>query len=521
VRGILLATVALALLAAQQASAGTSMFVGAAEDNVRSLDPLATKAKMDLAALAGLSVVRMTATWSPGESEVGGNDRIVLQNVSAAAQLDGVRVILSIYPRDGRTAPLSSRARGEFAQYAASIARAFPAITDFVIGNEPNLNRFWMPQFGANGVDLAARSYELLLATAYDALKSVSPDVNVIGGALSPAGQDKAASTRQTHSPTAFIKDLGAAYRATHRRRAIMDMFAIHPYLIPSRLPPTFAHPRTTTIGIADYPKLVRLLTNAFAGTGQRGETLPIVYDEFGYQTQIPAQKRFAYSNLGSPAAKDAITEAQQAAYYRQALALAACQPTVAGLLIFHVADERDARAWQSGLYYANNSPKTSLPAVRSAALAAQAGTLGACAMQKTTSNLGTVTFHEPSTTQPSTTQPGTLELDFSCATVCSYAAQVIDAETGEVVAGTEGKALGAQSLTIPAAGLVTGSYQYVLRALKSGKPGTGEERTSRPFAFVAPAAAPPPPSGFPRLPPARALLPTLQPTAPPVVQPG
>jgi hypothetical protein len=314
-----------------------------------------------------------------------------------------------------------------------------------------------------------------------------------------------------------------------------MDMFAIHPYLSSSRLPPTFAHPRTTTIGIADYPKLVRLLTHAFAGTGQRGETLPIVYDEFGYQTQIPAQKRFAYSNLGSPAAKDAIPEAQQAAYYRQALALAACQPTVAGLLIFHVADERDARAWQSGLYYANNSPKTSLPAVRSAALAAQAGTLGACVTQKTTNNLGTVTFHEPSdtqpsttqpsTTQPSTTQPSTLELDFSCATVCSYAAQVIDAETGEVVAGTEGKAVGTQSLTIPATGLVTGSYQYVLRALKSGKPGTGEERTSRPFDFVAPVAdpppAPPPPSGFPRLPQARALLPTLQPTVPPVVQPG
>jgi hypothetical protein len=530
VRGIVLAIVALSLLAAQQASAGTSMFVGAAEDNVRSLDPLATKAKMDLAALAGLSVVRMTATWSPGEYEVSGDDRIVLQNVSAAAQLDGVRVILSIYPRDGRTAPLSSRARGEFAQYAASIARTFPAITDFVIGNEPNLNRFWMPQFGANGVDLAARSYELLLAAAYDALKSVSTDVNVIGGALSPAGQDKAASIRQTHSPTAFIRDLGAAYRATHRRRAIMDMFAIHPYLIPSRLPPTFAHPRTTTIGIADYPKLVRLLTYAFAGTGQRGETLPIVYDEFGYQTQIPARKRFAYSNLGAPAAKDAIPEAEQAAYYRQALALAACQPTVAGLLIFHVVDERDARAWQSGLYYANNSPKTSLPAVRSAALAAQAGTLGACITQKTTSNLGAVTFHEPaatpaSTTSPSTTQPGTLELDFSCTTVCSYAAQVIDAETGEVVAGTEGKAFGEQSLTIPAAGLATGSYQYVLRALKSGKPGTGEERTSRPFAFTAPAPEPPPapptPSRFPRLPQARALLPTLQATVPPVAQPG
>ena len=85
-----------------------------------------------------------------------------------------------------------------------------------------------------------------------------------------------------------------------------MDMFAIHPYLIPSRLPPTFAHPRTTTLGIADYPRLVRLLTRAFRGTAQRGETLPIVYDEFGYQSQIPAAKRRLYTHLAAKAAEGA-----------------------------------------------------------------------------------------------------------------------------------------------------------------------------------------------------------------------
>src|SRR5205823_5221514 len=214
---IALTALALSLLVVRPALAGTGMFVGAAEDDARSLDPVAAKSKMDLAALAGLGTVRMTSTWSPGERSVGADERAVLQNVSAAAQLDGVRLMLSIYPRDWRTTPLSSRARGEFAQYAASIAREFPAINDFVVGNEPNLNLFWMPQFGAGGVDLAARSYELLLAQTYDALKSVSPDVNVIGGALSPRGQDKAEAARPTHSPTAFIADLGAAYRKTHR----------------------------------------------------------------------------------------------------------------------------------------------------------------------------------------------------------------------------------------------------------------------------------------------------------------
>jgi hypothetical protein len=510
---IVFVLVALLLVAARPALGGTGMFVGAADDGARSLDPFKAKAKMDRAAVAGLGVLRMTVVWSPGQQTVGGDDLVALQNASAAAQLDGVRLILLVYPQDSRTAPLTSRARGEFAQFTASIARRFPAITDYIVGNEPNLNRFWMPQFGAGGRDLAAPSYELLLAATYDALKSVSPDVNVIGGALSPSGQDKATSTRQTHSPTVFIKDLGAAYRHTGRRRPIMDMFALHPYLIPSRLPPTFAHPKTTTIGIADYPKLVRLLTTAFAGTAQRGETLPIVYDEFGYQTQIPASKRSLYTHLGSPAAKDAISETLQAAYYRQAFALAACQPTVAGLLIFHVADERDARGWQSGVYYPNGTPKGSLAAVRSGALAAQNGTLGTCAVSKTTNNLGAVAFHEPTVTEPRM-----LAIDFSCELPCSYTAQVVDAQTGAVVAGAAGKAVGQATVALPAGSLEAGSYQYVLRTLKSGKPGTAEARFSRAFSVPLGAQSEPPAvllPALPLLPLSPFALPTLLPTVP------
>jgi hypothetical protein len=485
------------------AHAGTAMFVGAAEDNVRSLDPAVTKSKMDLAALAGLGTIRMTVTWTPGEARVGGDDAVVLRNAADAAQFDGVRLIVSVYPGNWRTVPLTARARGEFASYAASIARDFPSIHDFVVGNEPNLNLFWMPQFGLGGVDLAARSYELLLAHTYDALKAVSPDVNVIGGALAAHGQDKPGSVRPTHSPTTFIRDLGAAYRATHRKLPIMDMFALHPYLIPSRLPPSFAHPRTTTIGIADYDKLVRLLTNAFKGTGQRGETLPIVYDEFGYQSQIPPAKSASYTHLHTRAAQDAIPEAKQAAYYAQAFALAACQPTVAGVLIFHDVDERDGRAWQSGLYYSNGKAKTSLGPVRSAALAAQSGQLGACAKDKTTANVGDVIFFAPSIVEPST-----METEFSCARPCTYEVRVVDAVTGDVAATAVGKAVGSMSVSIPAADLEPGTYQYALRVFKCGKPGTAESRYSRAFTIGDIASLPP---AAPGLRPAVRPLPTLE----------
>src|SRR5689334_4837201 len=168
---LLAALVVVVCLQAAPAAAGTGLFVGAAENNARSLDAGNAKAKMDLAARAGLGVVRMVVIWSPGRSNVGGDDLVALGNAATAAQLDGVRLILSVYPESPRATPLTSRARSEFALFVASIAKQFPSITDFVVGNEPNLNLFWMPQYGASGADLAARSYELLLARTYDALK--------------------------------------------------------------------------------------------------------------------------------------------------------------------------------------------------------------------------------------------------------------------------------------------------------------------------------------------------------------
>jgi hypothetical protein len=498
----LLAACLIALAFAPSASAGSSMFVGAAEDQVRSLDPVVAKARMDLAALAGFDAVRMTTIWSPGQRAVSGDDLTVLRNAAAAAQLDGIRLIVSVYHRDHRTTPLTARARSDFAGFTASIAREVPTIADFIIGNEPNLNLFWMPQFSPRGEDAAAVAYEALLARTYDALKRVSPDANVIGGALAPRGQDEPLALRQTHSPTAFIRHLGTAYRKSGRHKRIMDMFALHPYTVASRLAPTFTNPRNTSIGISDYDKLRKLLDRAFGGTPQPGAGLPILYDEFGYQSTIPARKRRVYRNLGSPAARDAIPEARQAAYYREAFALAQCQPTVAGMLVFHVTDERDANAWQSGVYYADNTPKSSLAAVRLAALRAQAGSLVQCSRGKVRTGLGDVVFREPSADAPAA-----LGIEFSCNVICRYQARVVHVETGSVALTSSGTApVGTQKLTLSADELRPGTYQYAFRASAAGRPGTAVTRYSRPFTVPGPDAAEPQ---------QLQVFPTLEPTVP------
>jgi hypothetical protein len=260
--------------------------------------------------------------------------------------------------------PLTAAARADFVSYAVALARALPTVQRFIVGNEPNLNRFWLPQFSKRGVDVAAPAYEAMLAQAYDALKAVSPSITVIGGALSPRGNDSVLSRK--HSPTTFIHDLGLAYRRSGRTRPIMDAFSLHPYLDNSSVPPSFAHPRTTTISLADYPKLVALLGRAFDGTAQTGSTLPIVYDEFGVQSRIPLSKTAVYTGL-APRTDRPVTEAIQGSYYAEALALAACQPTVTALLIFHVSDESNLDRWQSGLFYADDTPKSSLPVVQRA----------------------------------------------------------------------------------------------------------------------------------------------------------
>ena len=359
---------------------GHRLLVATVDDAVKQPDPGSALDLMRISHDAGFDAVMVSSMWKTGAKAPSAEERLTLGNVVKAAAAENMRVFVFVWHGLSGATPRTVGARKQFAAYAAGLARAFPQIRDFVIGNEPNLNTFWMPQFGPGGKDVAATAYLDLLARTYDALKAVSPNIQVVGGALAPRGSDRPKLRRDTHSPTQFIKDLGAAYRASGRSTPVMDAFAMHPYMRTSDLSPTDTHADSTTITIADYGKLNTLLARAFAGTRQQGRGLPIYYTEFGVQTKIPTAHRRAYTDLGSPAAADAVDPQTQALYYEEALELAACQPTVRGLFVFHTFDEPDLAGWQSGLYYADRKPKPSLPAFRTAAAAARAARLTRCA---------------------------------------------------------------------------------------------------------------------------------------------
>ncbi|MGH3004102.1 MAG: hypothetical protein ACRDM1_15800, partial [Gaiellaceae bacterium] len=318
--------------------------------------------QMRLATDSGFRAVDLSAVWKQGSAAAA--DLPPLRRAVRAAVAGGVQPLLSVYQMSSST-PLDAPTRTAFASYAAGLARALPDVHEVIVGNEPNLNLFWLPQFGPTGDDAAAPAYEKLLAQTYDALKAVDSGLTVVGGALAPHGGDDPTAARATHSPTRFIADLGAAYRASGRTKPLMDAFSIHPYGESSRVPPTLTHPRTTSIGIADYGKLVSLLGHAFDGTGQAGSKLPIVYGEYGVETTIPAAKAHLYTGREVVRTVD---EQTQARYYVKAIELAACQPNVRMLLLFHVSDEPRLEGLQSGVRYADGSPKSSRQAVRSAA---------------------------------------------------------------------------------------------------------------------------------------------------------
>jgi len=349
------------------------MFMGAAEDEGRNADPQVAMSKLELAKAAGFDTIRISASWSPGQNAVPQDQLQAIQSVAAAGLFLDIRIIATVMPYGSKATPLTATARTQFARFAADLVRRVPTIREYIVGNEPNLNRYWLPQFGPNGEDVAAPAYVQLLAKTYDAMKAVDRNIFIDGGSVSPRGIDRPGTGRDTHSPTTFITDMGIAYRAMKRNKPIMDGFSFHPYGENSSTPPTLVHTSGTSLGLADYVKLVSLLGQAFNGTAQKGSTLPIVYDEYGVDSQIPAAKRSFYGGT-EPATTKPVSEAVQAAYYDEALKLAACQPTVRGFLIFHVTDETDYNRWQSGVYYADGTPKSTRAAVKASINAVRTG---------------------------------------------------------------------------------------------------------------------------------------------------
>src|SRR5438105_7171285 len=188
VRTLLAAAIAAATLIAVSGAAADPMRYGLADDWPK-WHPCGDIWWQDVKDI-GYQDLRMTVQWDETQPAVIPFSEN-LQAAVACALLNDLRPILSIYPLHPGAIGPSPDAQAQFAAFVALVGTAFPDVTNFGVGNEPNVNRFWQPQY-VGGEDAVANDYEHTLAASYDALKAVRPDAIVWGPAISSRGNDNA-----------------------------------------------------------------------------------------------------------------------------------------------------------------------------------------------------------------------------------------------------------------------------------------------------------------------------------------
>jgi hypothetical protein len=527
-------TLLLGAVTAQPALApsGEGFTVGFSEDLPRAIGPEAVTPARDL----GAKSFRFTLQWSPGQTRIAESDVVDLQD--AVSDASGMTVVLAVYSF-GANAPQTDFGRGEFCAYVRDALTRLPSVRDVVIWNEPNKSLFWSPQPAANGASAAPVAYEALLARCYDLLHAAFSDVNVIGLALSPTGNDDAGS----HSPGAFIRSVGEAYRASGRDRPLFDTVAHHVYGITASERPWRKHIGSKVLSQGDWNKLMYNLWLAFDGTAQPipgAGGVGIWYMEGGSQTAIDAGKETAYSGAENvavvpdyvggepetPPPADTSAAPDQYTQVQDSIRLAACQPYVGAYFNFLLFDEPRLAGWQSGAYWADRTPKDSLPGFREAISDANTAAVDCDALK---GGRPSVDFMPPSTPEPVSAAaletPLRVELTWGASSddLSSVGYRVY---RNGVHAGTTSGTTSVDTAVAPAT-----AYTYTVRGLDSaGNLGgasapvtvTTPAGGSPPPPLLAPPAAPPPPPADPPLasPPASPPAPQAQ-SAQPLTRTG
>ncbi len=305
-----------------------------------------------LAAGDGFSEVATTLAWPAGATSP---DPAVIAALDQLPQSLGLVLNLSASPL-----PVDAPGRAALASYAAALASQVPALRDLILGPAPA---------GSDAAD-----YEAALAAVFDAVEEDAPTVR-LDGELDGA-----------QTPATTLAALAAAYRASGRTAPLMGGLAFQPA----------ADAAAGLWSLGDLPRLTAALASGFGGTVQTGASLPLLVDSLAFPSTIPADKSSLYPAF--PAS--ALSESAQASAYAAALATLACQPTVVSVLIAALSDA-GASGGQSGLYYPDGTPKTSLEPVLHAVSAAQTAP-GACSSSTPGAPSGTTSPAGP--TAPGTT---------------------------------------------------------------------------------------------------------------------
>ena len=326
----------------------------------------------------GLTGNRITVVWDPARPDTS-VEKPFLDRSLPKAEAAGIRVTFAVYPLKARAISDSPASAEQFASFLQLLARTYPQVKEYIVGNEPNQPRFWQPQFNADCSGASAAAYVSLLANSYDALKSIDPSIRIISS-LSPRGNDSCrARENVSTSPVRFVRDMGVAYRASGRTKPLFDEFGFHPYpnAATDALDKGYNWPNA---GVANLDRIKQAIWDAFDGTAQPTveEGLKLRLAEVGWQVGVVPSAAGAYTGTENIQPTD---EARQAQIYADLVRKASCDPAVSEVLFFGLIDESNLAGFQAALIRADGSKRPSYDAVKRA-IAQTSGRCGGNAVQ-------------------------------------------------------------------------------------------------------------------------------------------
>lgn len=352
---MLVAALAAAVLAVPAASAADRMWVGFHDDPVLRFDGGRVDA-FDRTSADGASIVRTLVEWprvaplkpaNPGDPFDPAYKFEDLDEFVRNAQARGIEVLITLWGTPGwangnqRPQLLPTKA-SDFQSFARAVASrysgrysGYPYVRFYGIWNESNLATFLSPQFDINGKIVSPRNYAKIAAAGYAGIKAGNKSAQVAIGETSSNGRDKIVPGQtDTVRPGTFMKLLAKA-----NPRLKFDAWAQHPYPFPVSQAPT-QKTKYPNVTFSTLPTFEKDLDLAF-----KRKNIPVWITEYGNETR-PGEPR-------------GVSEAQQAAYLPQAIALAKKDPRIP-MFIWFVFQDSGGNPWQSGIYRTGGAPKPS-----------------------------------------------------------------------------------------------------------------------------------------------------------------
>ena len=265
------------------------------------------------------------------------------------AQQRGLEVLITLWgtpqwANGGQKPQAMPQNIADFQNFARAVASrysgrfsGYPFVRFFSIWNESNLATFLVPQFDGQGRIVSPRNYARLAASGYAGIKAGNSRAKVAIGETSSNGRDKKRpGVKDTVAPATFMKGVAAA-----NPRLKFDAWAHHPYPFPVNQKPTqlVRYPNVTLMSM---PRFEKDMDIAFRRKGIR-----IWITEYGNETK--------------PGEPKGVTEAQQAAYIPQAIAMARKDVRV-DMFVWFVMEDNPGSLWQSGIYRDNGAAKPAQP---------------------------------------------------------------------------------------------------------------------------------------------------------------